>query len=80
MGFQGKIKNGLALHPLNNHIIYAVGATVIIKDVHSDKQTYLRGHTDRVSVLKVSKSGKYIASGQVAAIGEEADVIIWDFD
>ena len=31
-------------------------------------------------MIKVSKSGKFIASGQTTNHGEQADVIIWDFD
>lgn len=40
-------------------------------------QVFLRGHDDDVSCLALSRSGKFLASGQV---GENADVVVWDFD
>lgn len=39
-----------------------------------------QGHDNNISVLKVSSSGKYIASGQQTHMGFQADIIIWDFD
>ena len=41
---------------------------------------FLQGHTDRVSCVAVSRSGRYLASGQVTHQGYRADVIVWDFE
>ncbi|KAJ1484619.1 hypothetical protein T484DRAFT_1621453, partial [Baffinella frigidus] len=42
-------------------------------------QVFLRGHDDLINALALSKSGRYIASGQ-ARVGDNADVIVWDFE
>lgn len=34
----------------------------------------------QVSTLALSKSGRYLASGQVTYMGFTADVIIWDLE
>jgi hypothetical protein len=43
------------------------------------KQEFLQGHTNRVSALAMSKSGKYLASGQVSPMGFSAPIIVWDY-
>ena len=75
----GRIPSGLVAHPDGQHIVYALGCTVIVKDVVSQQQTFLSGHSDDVSCLTCSPSGKYLASGQVTHMGFKADVIVWQF-
>jgi hypothetical protein len=43
-------------------------------------QEFLQGHTDRVSALALSRSGRYLASGQVTHLGFAADIIVWDLE
>lgn len=43
-------------------------------------QQFLRGHDNDISVIRVSNTGKYIASGQKTHMGFQADIIVWDFD
>jgi len=42
------------------------------------RQEFLQGHTDRISALALSKSGRLLASGQLTYLGFAADIIIWD--
>lgn len=47
------------------------------------RQRLLSGQGDKglaVSCLAVSKSGKYLASGEETHMGFKADVIVWDFE
>ena len=47
------------------------------------RQRLLSGHKDRclaVSCLAVSKTAKYLASGETTHMGFKADVIVWDFE
>ena len=47
------------------------------------RQRLLSGQGDKglaVSCLAVSKSGKYLASGEKTHMGFKADVIVWDFE
>lgn len=81
IGFSGTVPGGLVMHPGNKHILYPLGSTVVIRDTDSvQQQRFLRGHSDAVSCIAVSPSGKYVASGQVTYMGFQADVIIWDFE
>ncbi|KAJ3417382.1 Cilia- and flagella-associated protein 52 [Chytridiales sp. JEL 0842] len=80
IGFGGSVPQGLLKHPDGIHTIYSLGSTVVVTDNKKSKtQEFLQGHTNVISCLAVSKSGKYIASGQVTHMGFQADIIIWDF-
>eukprot|EP00794_Sanderia_malayensis_P009374 gene9374-10361_t len=85
IGFAGNVPGSLLVHPDSNHLIYPLGNTVVIEDLMSTKhdrsrQEFLSGHTNNVSCIAVSKSGKFVASGQVTHMGFKADVIVWDFE
>ncbi|XP_060723217.1 cilia- and flagella-associated protein 52 [Tachysurus vachellii] len=79
IGFNGHVFSGLRVHPDQEHIIYPLGCTLIIKNLLDKKQSFLHGHTNNVSCVSVSRSGTYLASGQVTFMGFKADVIIWDY-
>ncbi|XP_030649757.1 cilia- and flagella-associated protein 52-like [Chanos chanos] len=79
IGFNGYVFSGLMVHPDSEHIIYPLGCNIIVKNLKSGKQEFLRGHTNTVSCITVCKSGRYVASGQVNFMGFKADVIIWDY-
>ncbi|XP_076585608.1 cilia- and flagella-associated protein 52 [Chaetodon auriga] len=79
IGFNGHVFSGLRVHPDREHLIYPLGFTVIVKKIKDGKQEFLHGHTNNVSCVSVSKSGSYIASGQVNFMGFKAAVIIWDY-
>ena len=75
----GAVPSGLLVHPDRQHLIYPLGNTIVIEDLSDNSQSCLTGHTDNVSCLSVSKSGKYLASGQVTHMGFKADIIVWDY-
>ncbi|GFR91394.1 WD repeat-containing protein 16 [Elysia marginata] len=83
LGFNGKIVNGLVVHPLGKHVIYAVGRQVIIEEIVGPckgKQHMLVGHLEPVSSLAVSGDGQFIVSGQMNAIRESrSPVLLWDW-
>ncbi|XP_039271314.2 cilia- and flagella-associated protein 52-like [Styela clava] len=80
IGFNGHVEGGLAIHPDRQHLIYPLGSTIVIRDLNSSEQSFLTGHTNNVSCIAISKSGKYIASGQVTHMGFKASVIVWDWE
>ena len=80
IGFKGNVIDGIILHPDNEHLIYPMGSIIIIRHIISRSQSFLKGHDNDLSVIALSKSGKYLASGQKTHMGFQADVIIWDFD
>lgn len=67
-------------HPNKKDLIYPLGNTIVVKNIDSGSQNFLSGHTDNVSCVALSKSGKYVASGQSTYMGFKADVIVWDFE
>lgn len=79
IGFSGTVTEGFILHPDNEHVIFPLGSTIVIRHIISRAQWFLRGHDQRISCLTISKSGNYIASGQQTHMGFQAVVIIWDF-
>ncbi|XP_036408816.1 cilia- and flagella-associated protein 52-like [Megalops cyprinoides] len=78
IGFNGRIISGLAVHPDEEHLIYPLGSTLILRNIQTSTQSFLQGHTSKVSCVAVSRSGRYVASGQETFLGFKADVIIWD--
>lgn len=81
IGFQGQTENGLILHPDGRTMIYPLGSTIVLRDKKDSKaQEFLQGHTDRVSCLALSPTGRYLASGQITYMGFTADIIIWDLE
>ena len=81
IGFQGSTANGLVLHPDGETLLYPLGSTVVIRRM-GDVATkgFLRGHTDKISCIALSKSGRFLATGQVAYMGFPADIIVWDLE
>lgn len=80
IGFKGDTTNGLILHPDNEHIIFPLGSQVVVRNILTREQKYLRGHDNDITVICVSRNGKYIATGQKTFSGFKADIIIWDFE
>eukprot|EP00736_Rhodelphis_marinus_P003887 Rmarinus@m.29844 len=78
IGFSGRVSNGLHYHPNGKDYVSVAGGCLVVCDLEDcHEQTFLQGHDDYVSCLALSKTGKYLASGQV---GQHSDVIIWDFE
>ncbi|XXQ35592.1 WD domain, G-beta repeat [Plasmodiophora brassicae] len=78
IGYTSTARNGIVLHPNGRDYVSAVGACIVINDLNDPhRQAFLRGHTQTVTCVDVSGSGRLIASGQ---LGAESDVIVWDFD
>uniref|UniRef100_A0A8C8S3Q4 Uncharacterized protein n=1 Tax=Pelusios castaneus TaxID=367368 RepID=A0A8C8S3Q4_9SAUR len=69
IGFNGHIPFGLICHPDREHFIYPLGCTVIIQGLNNNIQSFLHGHTNNVSCVAVSRSGCFVASGQVTFMG-----------
>jgi WD40 repeat protein len=82
IGFNGAVPNGLILHPGDEHIIYPLGSTIVVKHLTQNTQTFLQkdGHDQSVSCLALSSTGKYLASGQSTYMGFTATVIIWNLE
>jgi len=81
VGFGGKVNDGLHIHPDGKHLLYPLGACIVVREIGNPKATgFLNGHSDKVSCLTVSRSGRFIASGQSTHMGFQADICVFDFD
>lgn len=65
----GSTINGLLVHPNGKHVVYPLGNKVVIQNWTTKEQHFLTGHTNIISSVAVSVSGKYLASGQINHIG-----------
>lgn len=72
----GHVRSGLRVHPDREHLIYPLGSAVILKRIKDGKQEFLHGHTNNVSCISVSRSGSYIASGQVNFMGFKVAAVV----
>ncbi|XP_050433048.1 cilia- and flagella-associated protein 52 isoform X2 [Adelges cooleyi] len=79
IGFDGNPSNGLILHPDGVHLIYPLGTNITAYDWSTKKQRFFEGHTNVISAVAVSKSGRLIGSGQVNYMGFRSPIIVWDF-
>ncbi|KAJ1505708.1 Cilia- and flagella-associated protein 52 [Coelomomyces lativittatus] len=79
MGFSGSVPQGFLLHPKKSHQIYPLGSNIVIQNIENGKQEFLQGHNNLVLCLAVSKSGEYIASGQVTHMGFQVKHLFYLF-
>jgi len=80
IGFKGTVPSSLILHPDQEHLIFPLGCTVVLRNLLKRTQSFLQGHDNQVNCITVSKTGRLLASGQKTFMGFPADVIIWDFE
>lgn len=75
IGFSG-LRSSLHILPGSSRYVSVAGGCVVIgsyADAHD--QTFLRGHDDDITCMRLSESGRYIVSGQR---GHNADICMWD--
>ena len=80
IGFGGNIKSGLIYHPNGRFIIYPIGTMIVIKDITTNTMNFLRGHSNSISCISLSRDGTMLASGQKTHMGFVADAIIWNLE
>lgn len=80
IGFDGNPSNGLILHPDGVHLIYPLGTNVTAYNWMTKKQRFFEGHTNVISAVSLSRSGKYVGAGQVNFQGFRSPIIVWLFD
>jgi WD40 repeat protein len=75
IGFSA-VRSGVHVLPNTTKYAHVVGGCVVISDLADEHfQLFLRGHDDDITTLKVSRSGRYLVTGQR---GHNADVCLWD--
>lgn len=79
IGFDGNPLNGLILHPDGVHLVYPLGSNITAFNWSTKKQRFFEGHSNVISAVALSKSGKYIAASQVNYMGFKSPIILWNF-
>ena len=55
---------GLKYTPCGKYIIFPLGSFLVIKNLRTEKEAFLDGHSSEVSCVAISKDGTKVASGQ----------------
>lgn len=79
IGFDGNPSNSLILHPDGIHLVYPLGTNITAYNWSTKAQRFFEGHTNFISAVTVSKSGKYVGSGQMNYMGFRSPIIVWEF-
>ena len=63
IGFEGNIKNGLCYVKRDSidYLVYALGSTIVVKNINANTQSFCQGHSNKVSCITVSNDGSMIA-------------------
>ncbi len=78
VGFSGDVLDALKYSSDGRFAIYPVGSYIAIKNLSTDRLSFLDGHTDNVTCVAMSHDGNILATGQKCISGVKADVIMWD--
>ncbi len=63
---------GLILHGDDQHLIFPLGSTVVVKNIVANTLRFLQDDSHEaaaISCMALSPSGKYLAAGQLTHIG-----------
>lgn len=79
IGYNGNFFNTLLYTTDGKFLIYSLGLAVVVRNLRTNAQAFLRGHTDIITCLALSNDGTRLASGQQSkSRGNKAPVIVWD--
>ena len=65
----GKVANALKVTPCGKYAIYPLGSFAVIKNLRTEKEAFLDGHSHEISCLAMSHDGTKLATGQINIIG-----------
>lgn len=56
--------------------MYPLGSFIVIKNLTTDKEAFLDGHSDEVSCITISRDGSRLASGQKYLMGVKVSTLL----
>ena len=82
------INAGVSISAVRRNVVAAAGATVVVSNESGAQLCTLRGHSGPISCLRVSRTGRLLATGQRAKASGKgaggvlagADVCVWGLD
>lgn len=60
----GKIHGALHYTPCGGYIVYPLGSFVVLKNIKTEKESFLDGHSNEISCIAISHDGTKLVSGQ----------------
>lgn len=69
IGFSGKVSHSLHYTPCGRYIVYPLGSFVVLKNLATEKEAFIDGHTNLISCMTISEDGSKLASGQINISG-----------
>ena len=67
--FAGSVANGLFVDPAKKVAYYPLGSSVVVWPFGGGQKDFLTGHTYLIGSIDLSKSGKYLATGETDVVG-----------
>ena len=74
IGFSGKVSHALHYTPCGRYLVYPLGSFVVIKNLATEKEAFIDGHTNIISCLTISEDGTKLASGQINISGVKVSI------
>lgn len=65
----GKVCDALHYTPCGKYVVYPLGSFIVIKNLTTDKEAFLDGHSNEISCVAISHDGTKLASGQINFTG-----------
>jgi hypothetical protein len=69
IGFNGKVARSMHYTPCGKYLIYPLGSFLVIKNLVTDKEAFMDGHSNIISCATINRDGTKLASGQVSMPG-----------
>ena len=69
IGFNGKVNRALHYSPCGKYLVYPLGSFIVVKNLVTEKEAFVDGHSNQISCLSISNDGSKMASGQIAMPG-----------
>ena len=75
IGFNGKVARSLHYTPCGKYIVFPLGSFIVIKNLVTEKEAFIDGHSNNISCLTISQDGSKMASGQINIPGVKVRVL-----
>ena len=74
VSFIGSVSNGLFVDPSKKVAYYPLGSSVVVWSFNNGHKDFLTGHTYLIGSIDLSKSGKYLATGETDVVGTKVSI------
>ncbi len=78
IGFNCLLRDSVNVLGSKDVVLVACGDTLIVSNLTTKEQRFMRGHRNKISTFTVSKCGRFAASADTAQTGFLSEVILWD--